>query len=266
MTTEPGASTPEPRGLVVANAPVSYGAFEITVGIDPNVPDAIGLLDAVTDAGYAGIDLGPVGYLGTGAELAERLRSRGLGLAGGYLELPFSEPEGCRRRWRSWTGFLTSSMLSAGARPGAEAHAGRRRLAGALALPGPRCARPVAGTRRRRVGALRGRTRAGRRSLPPPWLRANVPSPHGHIHRGAMGDRADAGGERRRSVSGHRSPPARPRRPADRRARMVGADQPRPSEGRAQRDSGGDRRRSPPPSRRSGAARRSVRSATVTSR
>lgn len=93
MTTEPRASTQAPRGLVVANAPVSYGAFEITVGIDPNVPDAIGLLDAVTDAGYAGIDLGPVGYLGTGAELAERLRSRGLGLAGGYLELPFSEPE-----------------------------------------------------------------------------------------------------------------------------------------------------------------------------
>jgi inosose dehydratase len=101
MTVEPilttsaggrGASTPEPTGITVANAPVSYGAFEITVGIDPNVPDATGLLDAVSSAGYSGVDLGPVGYLGTGAVLAERLRSRSLGLAGGYLELPFSEP------------------------------------------------------------------------------------------------------------------------------------------------------------------------------
>jgi inosose dehydratase len=84
------------RGLgdvVLANAPVSYGAFEITVGIDPHVPDPLTLLDWVSEAGYAGIDLGPVGYLGTTETLAGRLRDRGLGLAGGYLELPFSEPD-----------------------------------------------------------------------------------------------------------------------------------------------------------------------------
>src|SRR5207248_11174333 len=51
------------------------------------------LLDHVAEASYAGIDLGPAGYLGTGDELRERLRIRGLALAGGYLELPFSEPE-----------------------------------------------------------------------------------------------------------------------------------------------------------------------------
>jgi inosose dehydratase len=79
--------------LWLANAPVSYGAFEITVGVDPNVPDPVALLDAVASAGYAGIDLGPVGYLGTGERLAARLAERGLALAGGYLELPFSEPE-----------------------------------------------------------------------------------------------------------------------------------------------------------------------------
>jgi len=81
------------RAVTVANAPVSYGAFEITVGVDPNVPDALTLLDAVSRAGYAGIDLGPVGYLGTGEQLRGRLADRGLGLAGGYLGLPFSEPE-----------------------------------------------------------------------------------------------------------------------------------------------------------------------------
>ena len=79
--------------ITVANAPVSYGAFEITVGVNPNVPQPLELLDLVSEAGYAGIDLGPVGYLGSGSELAERLGSRGLSLAGGYIELPFSEPE-----------------------------------------------------------------------------------------------------------------------------------------------------------------------------
>jgi inosose dehydratase len=79
-------------GVVLANAPVSYGAFEITVGVDPNVPDPLTLLEWVSDAGYAGIDLGPVGYLGTTETLAARLTERGLALAGGYLELPFSEP------------------------------------------------------------------------------------------------------------------------------------------------------------------------------
>ena len=78
-------------GIVVANAPVSYGAFELTVGIDPNVPDGVGVLDAVASAGYAGIDLGPVGFLGSDDELGERLAARDLGLAGAYLELPYAD-------------------------------------------------------------------------------------------------------------------------------------------------------------------------------
>jgi inosose dehydratase len=85
-------SRPEgPMGeIVVANAPVSYGAFELTVGHDPNVPDGLSVLDQVAGAGYAGIDLGPVGYLGSGSELGDRLAERGLGLAGAYLELPYA--------------------------------------------------------------------------------------------------------------------------------------------------------------------------------
>lgn len=83
--------------IVVANAPVSYGAFELTVGIDPNVPDGLHVLDEVAQAGYAGIDLGPAGYLGTGEELAERLATRRLGLAGAYLELPYADQEALRR-------------------------------------------------------------------------------------------------------------------------------------------------------------------------
>jgi inosose dehydratase len=93
--TEPVAMTPtgasRQTAIVVANAPISYGAFELTVGIDPNVPAAVPLLDEVAEAGYAGIDLGPAGYLGRGDNLRERLQARGLGLAGGYLELPYTD-------------------------------------------------------------------------------------------------------------------------------------------------------------------------------
>jgi len=77
----------------VANAPVSFGAFALTVGIDPAAPDALTVLDMVADAGYQGIDTGPVGFLGRGDELTERLAARSLGICGGYLELPFHEPE-----------------------------------------------------------------------------------------------------------------------------------------------------------------------------
>jgi inosose dehydratase len=86
------ADTP-PAPIAVANAPVSYGAFEVTVGHDPNVPAGLSVLDQVAQAGYAGIDLGPVGYLGTGELLGELLAERGLGLAGGYLELPYADHE-----------------------------------------------------------------------------------------------------------------------------------------------------------------------------
>jgi inosose dehydratase len=75
----------------VANAPVSYGAFELTVGVLPNVPGADEVLDAIAAAGYDGTELGPLGYLGTGDELRERLSSRGLALAGAFVELRFGD-------------------------------------------------------------------------------------------------------------------------------------------------------------------------------
>jgi inosose dehydratase len=92
MSDENGA-----RPIAVANAPVSYGAFELTVGQDPNVPDGTTVLDQVAAAGYDGIDLGPVGYLGQGGQLGELLAERGLGLAGAYVELPYSDPDALER-------------------------------------------------------------------------------------------------------------------------------------------------------------------------
>jgi inosose dehydratase len=77
--------------ISVANAPVSYGAFELTVGVLPNVPGPERVLDAIAAAGYEGTELGPVGYLGRGATLRERLRSRELRLAGAFVELRFGD-------------------------------------------------------------------------------------------------------------------------------------------------------------------------------
>ena len=80
------------KPIAVASAPVSFGAFEVTVGIDPHVPGAVSVLDAVQRDGYDGIDLGPIGYLGTRDDLRENLASRGLHLSGGYMPLPLSDP------------------------------------------------------------------------------------------------------------------------------------------------------------------------------
>jgi inosose dehydratase len=77
----------------VANAPCSYGAFEVTVGRLPNIPDARDVLASMADAGYAGTELGPPGYLGDRDELATRLGANGLELVGGYIPVRFSEPD-----------------------------------------------------------------------------------------------------------------------------------------------------------------------------
>ncbi|MHB8220289.1 MAG: sugar phosphate isomerase/epimerase family protein [Acidimicrobiales bacterium] len=76
----------------LANAPVSFGVFELTVGQDPIVdPDRF--LDLVAHAGYTGVDLGPVGYLGNALELSARLRTHGLGLAGGWMSMTLSDKD-----------------------------------------------------------------------------------------------------------------------------------------------------------------------------
>ena len=108
--------------ITVGNAPISYGAFELTVGIDPNVPDGVGVLDQVASAGYAGIDLGPVGYLGEGPVLAERLNTRGLGLAGAYLEFPFSDPEALPRLFPELDAMRDTFDAVKGRVPGPEPH------------------------------------------------------------------------------------------------------------------------------------------------
>ncbi len=78
----------------IAGAPVSFGVFELT---DPvaleRLPGPDRVLDVLAAAGYTGVDLGPVGYLGRGDTLRDRLRRAGLGLAGGWIDLPFSDDD-----------------------------------------------------------------------------------------------------------------------------------------------------------------------------
>ena len=81
-------------GVRVANAPLSYGAFEMTVGTSFPVPDPEEVLAAIGGAGYAGVDLGPPGYLGEGDVLRARLETHGLAIVGGFVPIRFSEPEG----------------------------------------------------------------------------------------------------------------------------------------------------------------------------
>ena len=77
----------------VANAPCSYGAFEITVGVIPYVPEGDRVLSAIASADYEGTELGPPGYLGDAESLGDRFRHYGLTLVGGYIPIRFSEPE-----------------------------------------------------------------------------------------------------------------------------------------------------------------------------
>jgi inosose dehydratase len=76
----------------IGNAPLSYGAFEMTVGVFPNVPGPDELLAELAAAGYEGTELGPPGYLGEGDELRARLERHGLALTGGWNEIGFSDP------------------------------------------------------------------------------------------------------------------------------------------------------------------------------
>ena len=144
--------------MKVANAPLSYGAFEMTVGTDFPVPDPALVLDAMAAAGYAGTELGPPGYLGD-----EDLRG-----AGDWSAASSRSPSpirtrastSCTRRW-------ICSATHARARPGAV----RRGRAGAGRQPGRAAART------RRCGST---TRAGssssRASSAPPTPPASAAS------------------------------------------------------------------------------------------
>ena len=110
----PASAERSVTGIRLANAPCSFGAFEITVGLLPNVPGPDEVLEAIAAAGYEGTELGPPGYLRHGALLRDRLERLGLSLAGGYIPIQLSEPARWRRTSWGWRGRSTSSGPSWG--------------------------------------------------------------------------------------------------------------------------------------------------------
>jgi inosose dehydratase len=78
--------------VAVAGAPVSFGVFELTPEDSPvALPDGEAVMTALAATGYQGIDLGPRGFLDAAGDLRERLVAHGLPLAGGWVDLPFSD-------------------------------------------------------------------------------------------------------------------------------------------------------------------------------
>lgn len=76
----------------IAGAPVSFGVFEMTPeGAETIAPDD--MLEVLAEAGYRGVDLGPLGYFGRSVGLRRRLERHGLELAGGWVQLPFSDDD-----------------------------------------------------------------------------------------------------------------------------------------------------------------------------
>jgi len=101
----------------VAGAPVSFGVFELTPeeGVELSGPDE--LCSVLHDTGYVGVDMGPVGFLGRDAELRERLARFDLELAGGWIDLPFSDQDAFDDRIRHLDEILDVFVEAAAAGP-----------------------------------------------------------------------------------------------------------------------------------------------------
>lgn len=79
--------------MLIGNAPVSWGIFEIE-GMSGSYPyDQV--IDEIAAAGYAGTELGPYGYYPTDpATLRAALAKRGLALASSFVPVDLRQPEG----------------------------------------------------------------------------------------------------------------------------------------------------------------------------
>ena len=207
--------------MKVANAPLSYGAFEMTVGTDFPVPSPRLVLEAMVAAGYEGTELGPPGYLGD-----EDLR--GLTMVGGFIQIPFTDPDASLDELHATLDLFGEHQH---ARPvlcdagGAErvANPGRGGEDPSLRLDDG----ALAGARRRR--------RAGGGRRPRARLRAGLPSPHVDLRRERRGDRALLEDTDVAAAAGLRASGRRRRRSAAGARRLGRADRRDPHQGRAAR-------------------------------
>jgi inosose dehydratase len=79
--------------IELANAPVSYGVFDLGAALGADLPGPEELLRMISAAGYTGTDSGPIGMFGRGPDLRDRLARYGLSLAGGWVDLPFADDD-----------------------------------------------------------------------------------------------------------------------------------------------------------------------------
>lgn len=102
----------------VASAPCSFGVDEVLAD-DAWMPGPEEMLDWMRDLGYVGTELGPPGYLGSGAQVRERLGARGLALVGSFMPQHFSRREKVEedRVWLRETLRLVREATPAGSRP-----------------------------------------------------------------------------------------------------------------------------------------------------
>lgn len=93
----------------LASAPVTWGVWERTIERDDLIP-AGRLLATVRDLGYAGIELGPPGYLSP-----ELLDEFGLQLVGGFAPLHFADENAYRADVPVWLDPLAEILAATGA-------------------------------------------------------------------------------------------------------------------------------------------------------
>ena len=81
--------TDDPSAIRVASAPINWGVHEI----GPGFPDPDAMLDEMREAGYAGCELGPLGYFGDTAEaVTGRFAPRGLALVSAFVTADLARP------------------------------------------------------------------------------------------------------------------------------------------------------------------------------
>lgn len=102
----------------IASAPVSFGVDEVMTE-DAWMPAPDDMLDWMVDIGFEGTELGMPGYLGQGAEVRDRLSSRGLELVGAFMPQHFSRAEKVPedRAWLDDTLALLTAATPPGSRP-----------------------------------------------------------------------------------------------------------------------------------------------------
>jgi inosose dehydratase len=77
-----------PSSLLIGNAPISYGVFGATAGLQETEP--VEMLFEVASAGYRGCELGPPGFFGDPPAVAERFASAQLAAIGAYVPIHFT--------------------------------------------------------------------------------------------------------------------------------------------------------------------------------